>query len=81
MSRQPRGANREMEVGGKGLGRDSWTQGTSAIQVAAITLFIQFGKMRHRESKRLTQGLQVSYVPLRKDSSSHSLLIWPHLWL
>lgn len=71
----------EWEVGSKGLGRDSWTQGTSAIQVAAVTLFfIQFGKTRHRESKRLTQGLQVSYIPLGKDSSSHSVLIWPHLW-
>lgn len=74
MSKRPRGAN-----GGTGSRRSGL--GTKAIQVAAIALFfIQLGKLRHRLDKRLTEGLSVSYVPLGKDSSSHSMLVWPYLW-
>lgn len=53
-------------------------QGTSAIQLAAITFFfIQLGKVRHREDKRLSflaSGSAI-YVPLGKDSTSHSILV------
>lgn len=70
-------------MGGRrsGLGAGTlWMQGTGAIQVAAITLlFIPLGQPRHREGTSLTHGLGVSCVPLEKDSS-HSTLVWPHVW-
>lgn len=57
-------------------------QDTRAIQVAAITLFfIQLGKVRHREDKRLIRSSGSAMYPW--GDSSHSVLVWlgwPHLW-
>lgn len=76
MSRQPRGANGGMGGRRSGLRKGLLDAGHKCHPgVSHHPLFIQLGKLRHREGKRLTQDLKVSYVPEEKDDSSHSMFV------